>query len=135
LHIETWVLGRRDFKFLEPQMATILVMEDDRIVRNVVTQVLGMDGHTVLAFEDAGPALKEADLNAVDLVLTDLQMPTPGETAIEEIRARGFDTPVVVMSGHVGKDQEKRLRAMGVKTILPKPFRLAALIDAVRALV
>ena len=43
--------------------------------------------------------------------------------------------PIVVVSGHVGSDQEKRLRAMGVNTILPKPFKLAALKDAVRALV
>ena len=116
-------------------MATVLVMEDDSTVRRVVTQVLVMYGYTVLDFDDAGPALQEADLESVDLVITDLQMPTPGESAIEQIRARGYGFPIVVMTGHVDASQEKRLTDLGVSVILPKPFKLTVLIDTVRDLV
>jgi CheY-like chemotaxis protein len=116
-------------------MATVLVMEDDSIVRRVVTHVLVLNGHTVLDFDDAAPALQEVDLDSVDLVITDLQMPTPGESAIEEIRTKGYEIPVVVMTGHVGASQEKRLTDLGVSAILPKPFKLTVLIDTVRDLV
>lgn len=61
-------------------------------------------------------------------------MPTSGESAIKGIRARGQGMPIVVMTGHVELDQKERLGALGVNTVLPKPFKLAALIEAVRTL-
>ncbi len=61
-------------------------------------------------------------------------MPTSGESAIKGIQARGQGMPIVVMTGHVELDQKERLGALGVNTVLPKPFKLAALIEAVRTL-
>ena len=60
--------------------------------------------------------------------------PTSGKSAIKGIRARGHGMPIVVMTGHVELDQKERLSALGVNTVLPKPFKLAALTEAVRTL-
>ncbi|MBB31775.1 MAG: hypothetical protein CME25_23090 [Gemmatimonadetes bacterium] len=61
-------------------------------------------------------------------------MTMSGESALKGIRARGHGLPIVVMTGHVELDQKERLSALGVNTVLPKPFKLAALIEAVRTL-
>ena len=61
-------------------------------------------------------------------------MPTSGESAIKGIRARGLGMPIVVMTGHVELDQKERLGALGLNTVLPKLFKLAALIEVLRTL-
>ena len=60
-------------------MAKIVVMDDEASVRGVLQRALQMDGHEVLAFEDATLALAEVDFNEIGLVITDLVMPTPGD--------------------------------------------------------
>ncbi|MBB31084.1 MAG: hypothetical protein CME25_19515 [Gemmatimonadetes bacterium] len=60
-------------------MAKILVMDDEASVGGVLQRALQMDRHEVLAFEDATLALEEVDFNEIDLVITDLVMPTPGD--------------------------------------------------------
>lgn len=103
-------------------MATVLVMEDDDFVRTYVCRLLQFGGHQVLSFPDAAPALTDVDFNCVDLVITDLQMPTPGEVAIKAIRERGYDVPIVVMSGHILPDEADKYIAMGAQSLLMKPF-------------
>ena len=113
-------------------MATIVVMEDDPIVRDLVGRVLEMKGFTVHTFEDAKPALETVDFEQVDLVITDLQMPTPGEEAIRAIRRRGIQTPILVMSGYIDAAKEDELNALGVQDIVKKPFKLLDLLTAVQ---
>ena len=60
-------------------MAKIVVMDDEASVRGVLQRALQMDRHEVRAFEDATLALEEVDFNEIDLVITDLVMPTPGD--------------------------------------------------------
>ena len=69
-------------------MASIVVMEDDGVVRGLVLRVLEMKGHEVRAFEDAKPTLVSVDFGAVEVVVTDLKMPTRVEEAIAGQRAK-----------------------------------------------
>ncbi|MDP6778508.1 MAG: response regulator [Candidatus Latescibacteria bacterium] len=116
-------------------MATIVVMEDDAIVRNLVARVLEMQGHTVEAFPDAQPALDSVDFENVDLVITDLRMPTPGDEAIQAIRTLGYEVPVVVMSGTLYSGVLRKLRSIGIQEVIEKPFKIQHLIDVVDSLV
>ena len=116
-------------------MATIIVMEDDEAVRGLVVAVLEMRDHTVEGFADAGPALETADFEQADLVITDLRMPTPGEEAIRTIRARGIQTPILVMSGHVDEAKADELLAFGNLGILKKPFQLEELLRVADGLI
>ena len=113
-------------------MATIIVMEDDPIVRDLVVRVLEMKGFTVHAFEDARPALETVDFEHVDLIITDLQMPTSGEDAIQTIRRRGIRTPVLVMSGHIDEPEVGEIKALGVQEVIRKPFKLLDLLETVQ---
>lgn len=105
-------------------MATVVVIDDDDFVRSFVGRLLELAGHDVLSFPDGQPALDQVKFDQVDLVLTDLQMETDGEVVIKSIRERGFQVPIVVMSGHVQPDEADRYVEMGAQSILIKPFTI-----------
>jgi DNA-binding NtrC family response regulator len=113
-------------------MATIVVTEDDDIVRSLVVEALQRDGHRVLAFDDAAPALDRVDFGGVDLIVTDLRMPMHGEQFILLLRERGVTVPVIVISAYLDADRSHYLESMGVHRLLPKPIRMAHLRSAVR---
>ena len=113
---------------MDTTMATIVVIDDDMRIRGVVARILKLDQHRVLAFEDGGPALEK-----INLLITDLRMPTPGEDVISVLRDRGVDVPIIVMSGHVDDTQAKNLESLGVRDIIGKPFQVPELLRLVRS--
>ena len=113
-------------------MAKIVIMDDEVEVRNIIKRILEREGHEVEVFEDARPALDTVDFSKVDAVIIDLQMPTSGYDAIEEIRSRGHkDLPLIVVSGYV--DIELTLEMLDVQEIIHKPFAATDLAEAVAA--
>ena len=113
-------------------MATIVVMDDEQAVRDIVVRMLEMKDHTVMAFSDARPALDSVNFDEVDLVITDLQMPTPGEEAIQVLRSRGSRVPVIVMSGYLGERSVDGLAALGAQAFLMKPFKISSFLQVVQ---
>ncbi len=114
-------------------MPKIMVVDDEEMVRKTVTRVLQREGYEVINFPDAAPALEEADFAAIELILTDLSMPTPGEQFIQEVRNRGAKTPIVVMSGHLTEEKMHLLEELGAQAAIKKPFDLSALLQIVQA--
>ena len=115
-------------------MATILIMDDEDVVRNFLIQLLQLEGHAPVAYPDAAPALDEVDLAAIDLVITDMAMPTCGELAIGAIRATGSTVPIIAMSGSFQVDDEKHLLSLGAQRLLSKPFEIDMLLDTINQL-
>jgi len=109
-----------------------MVLDDDEIVRRMVVKILQRDGLEVMAFPDAGPALTNARFEDVDIVITDLSMPTAGEEFIQIIRERGIQVPVVVVSGHVSEDNTRYLETIGAQAVLSKPFKVDHFLQTVR---
>lgn len=109
-------------------VSRVLIMEDDALIRGTMVRALEHQGHEVDDFADAAPALQEADLAQVDLVLTDLRMPTRGSEAIRTLRARGVTCPIIVVSGYASPKDAAHLKALGADFILPKPFGLQELL-------
>jgi len=67
------------------------------------------------------------------LVITDQNMPgMTGEELAGEMRAAGVDLPVILMTGNGTEFTAERLRTAGVRLLLPKPAKLAALAGAVQ---
>ncbi|MDP6038534.1 MAG: response regulator [Candidatus Latescibacteria bacterium] len=97
--------------------------------------MMEMEGHFTQPFNDAQPALDEVDFACVDLVITDLTMPTPGEVAIKEMRQRGYDMPILVATGFVDEDKVEYLLKLGAQRIITKPFLMKTMIDSVTALI
>ena len=116
---------------VELHLGTIVVIEDEDSVRNLVASVLEDGGFEVVAFEDAQPALETVDFNQVDALVTDLMMPTRGENAIHTIRSKGYSLPIVVLSGVINPGEEETLIAIGATRVLKKPFNMQQVLNTV----
>jgi len=71
-------------------MAKIVVMDDEDTIRTAVTKVIEREGHEVLAFPDAAAALEEVNWDEIDLVVSDLVMPTPGDQFVLILQQEGW---------------------------------------------
>ena len=115
-------------------MTKIAVIEDDALVRNVYIRVLTGEGYEVVDFADAAPALETCNFEELDLIIADLEMPTPGEELIETVRRQGIQTPIIVVCGYLGQ-RSKQLKELGVQETLQKPIKLEELLNVIRELV
>ena len=114
-------------------MAHIMVMDDDASVRDVIGEALKRDGHEVQAFEDAAPALDEVDFDGVDLVVSDLVMPTPGDQFMLVLQHDGFEVPVIIVSANLNEERKDYLKELGAEAVLEKPFDVRELLEIVKA--
>jgi len=112
-------------------VSKVMVVDENEVIRRLVSKILREDGYEVVDFPDAAPALEEADLDAIELILTDLNRPTPGEKLIQEVRKKNAKTPIVVMSGHLTEERLKLLEELGA-VVLEKPFALSVLLQTIQ---
>ena len=114
---------------------TILVVDDEPIVRSVTERILARAGYDVLLAGDGLEALALLDAHRpqVSLVLLDLTMPElGGEETFERLRARWPDLPVVFSSGYSVEGALGDLLDRGVVGYIQKPYSLDDLLLAVR---
>lgn len=120
---------------LSQSPARILLAEDDDMIRRSLVFALTRAGYSVQAHPD-GQAAWEACLETGpwDLLVTDLEMPRmDGAELARLIRSRHPSIPMIVLTGHEsGPLQARELLPEGVQ-ILPKPYRLASLLEAIAA--
>jgi len=117
---------------IERASHTILVVEDQRVIRELVEQTLAEAGYRVLSAAGASEAIviAEQQLASISLLLTDVVMPQMrGPDLAARLRAQRPDLPVVFMSGYTGESLEN----VGVDAaeLLEKPFSADALIARV----
>lgn len=111
---------------------TVLVVDDDLGIRNLLTRWIEPLGHQVKVAADAGAALDVMQSCEVDLALCDVRMPGPdGIWLAEHIRSHFPGTAVVFATGVHEMDPGVTLRP-GVVGYLTKPFRREALARAIR---
>ena len=112
--------------------ATILIADDDRAIRLVVSQALTQRGHAVRAAADARTLWQWVDAGEGDLVVTDVLMPDGnGLDLVPRIKQRRPDLPVIVMSAQNTILTAIRANERGAFEYLPKPFDLDVLVSAV----
>ncbi|MBL8384191.1 MAG: response regulator [Burkholderiales bacterium] len=119
-------------------MANILVVDDEIGIRELLSEILGDEGHSITLAENAAQARAARLAGAHDLVLLDIWMPdTDGVSLLKEWSAGGLLTmPVLMMSGHATIDTAVEATRIGAVDFLEKPIALAKLLAAVkRALV
>lgn len=114
-------------------MANILVVDDELGIRDLLTEILSDEGHTVDTAENAAQARRARQNSQPDLVLLDIWMPdTDGVTLLKEWSATGLLTmPVVMMSGHATIDTAVEATKIGAHSFLEKPITLQKLLKAV----
>ena len=115
-------------------MAQILVVDDEMGIRELLSEILADEGHTVLLAENAGAARKIRSEKRPDLVLLDIWMPdTDGISLLKEWSSAGLLTmPVVMMSGNGTIDSAVEATRVGAIDFLEKPIALQKLLATVK---
>jgi len=115
-------------------MANILVVDDEMGIRELLSEILGDEGHAIQLAENAQQARDARAAGAPDLVLLDIWMPdTDGVTLLKEWQRDGLLTmPVIMMSGHATIDTAVEATRIGALNFLEKPIALQKLLKAVQ---
>ncbi|MCB5943628.1 nitrogen regulation protein NR(I) [Acidocella sp. KAb 2-4] len=113
-------------------LPTILIADDDRSIRTVLTQALGRAGYQVRATSSAATLWRWVEDGEGDVVITDVIMPDEnGLDLIPRIRRVRPELPVIVMSAQSTLTTAVQATQRGAFEYLPKPFDLADLLAAV----
>ena len=115
-------------------MAKILVVDDEVGIRELLSEILRDEGHSVQLAENAAAARAARSAARPDLVLLDIWMPdTDGITLLKEWSAAGqLSMPVVMMSGHGTIDTAVEATRIGAQDFLEKPIALQKLLSSVK---
>jgi two-component system cell cycle sensor histidine kinase/response regulator CckA len=117
----------------EARQPTVLLAEDEEIVRDLVQLTLERSGYHVLAAAGADEALRlrSESVETVDLLVTDMVMPgMNGAELAQRVLADAPRTPVVFMSGYTG---DAAPAGLSEGELLEKPFPMAVLVERVDA--
>lgn len=119
-------------------MAKILIIDDDLGIRRLVRRILSGAGHAVFEAEDGRKGMEAFRADPVDLVITDLIMPTQeGLETILELRREAPAIAILAISGGGAKGVLSYLdfaSKLGADAVLSKPFRAAELLEKVSML-
>lgn len=112
----------------------VLFIEDDRMNRRVVRDMLDVAGASMTEAESAEEGLKLLDTHSFDMLLIDLRMPgMDGITAIRHIRARADDKallPIIVVTADTAIDLREQCLAAGADDVIFKPVAMDELFDS-----
>ncbi|MBC2665603.1 response regulator [Novosphingobium flavum] len=117
------------------KMTRILTVDDSASMRALLNHALSTSGFDVAQADDGQSALEWLQLNEVDVVITDINMPRlDGFGLIEALRGgtRHRDRPILVLTTESSDEKKNRARQMGATGWIVKPFDAAKLVAAVR---
>lgn len=113
----------------------ILIAEDESELRRVLVTALKMNKYEVDEAEDGVEAVELADEHSYDCMIFDIMMPRKdGIEALQEIRASGDVTPVLLLTAKAEVDDRIKGLDAGADDYLTKPFALGELLARVRSL-
>lgn len=116
----------------------VLVVDDDDLVRDLVSEILQAKGYVVLVAENGDAGEKVYDYESPSLVITDLVMPeVEGGELISTLRQKNPDLPIIAISGgHFGFGEQylSMAKKLGANITIKKPFNNKQLIGAIEGL-
>jgi DNA-binding response OmpR family regulator len=114
----------------------ILVIEDDKQLRRVISKSLQFEGYDVIEAQDGLQGLEIFQTQPIDLVILDMIMPVKdGMETLMDLRVESPDLGIIAISGGDGLGSKPYLEmatAFGASCVLPKPFGRHGLIRAVQ---
>lgn len=120
-------------------MATILIVEDDAQVREMLSETLQEEGYDILEAVDGVDGLEQCETHSPDLVITDIMMPRKeGLSLITELRRKRPETSVIAISGgapdlKAGCNLELA-KLFGAQCVFQKPLDIDALLATIAAM-
>lgn len=116
---------------MQPKDATILIVEDEPVLREIIAAWFERFVGRVLTAGNGGEALEIVAENPPDLVVSDVRMPVvDGITLLKKLRIRGGQPPVILISGFSDTDAREAY-AMGAEAFLHKPMERHDVLETV----
>ncbi|WP_166364087.1 sigma-54-dependent transcriptional regulator [Pseudomonas akapageensis] len=114
------------------KVINVLLVEDDRALREALGDTLELGGHAYLAVGSAEEALEVVGSQVFNLVISDVNMPgMDGHQLLGSLRARQPQLPVLLMTAHGAVERAVDAMRQGAVDYLVKPFEPRALLDLV----
>nr|WP_319400128.1 sigma-54 dependent transcriptional regulator [uncultured Carboxylicivirga sp.] len=114
-------------------MAKILVIDDQRSIRNTLKDILEYESHTVELAENGEEGVEMYGANKYDVVLCDIKMPNmDGMEVLDKIINHQNDAPVIMISGHGNIDTAVEAIKKGAYDFIEKPLDLNRLLVTIR---
>ena len=114
-------------------MAKILIIDDEKTIRNALRDILEHEKHTVDEAEDGSAGLDKAKKGAYDVVLCDIKMPRmDGLEVLEKLMVHNDELPVVMISGHGTIDTAVEALKKGAFDYIQKPPDISRILVTVR---
>ena len=114
-------------------MARILVIDDQRSIRNTLKDILEYEKHEVITAEHGEEGVEKYEAEKPDVVLCDIKMPNmDGMEVLEKIMSMPHDAPVIMISGHGNIDTAVEAIKKGAYDFIEKPLDLNRLLVTVR---
>ncbi len=121
-------------KELQLRPLRILLVEDTLDLREILTQVLEVEGMYVSTACDGKEGLKKALSETFDVILMDMQMPVlDGLSATQALRKKNYSKPIVALTAFSVTDESQRLSEAGFDAILGKPIDIDVLLTTLRS--
>jgi CheY-like chemotaxis protein len=114
-------------------MARIIIIDDDAVLREILTRLLTEAGHNVTVTTNGFEGVKAFRAEPADLILTDIMMPYGGLPTIRVLRSEFPNLKIIAMSGG-GQPRLDLAEGLGANRTLAKPFASKDLLDAVHKL-
>ena len=116
-------------------MATVLVIDDEEGIRNLLDTLLSRKGYEVVLASNGQKGLELFRRKRPDVVVLDLKMPhMDGLAVLQQVRQLNPTQPVVILTGAGTAEAEQQVRALGVTEYVEKEFSLHRLGDALKRL-
>ena len=113
--------------------ATVLVVDDEKVVRDGCSRILSPEGFQVLTAKNGQDALGVLDGQTTNVILCDLKMPVMGALEVLEVVGQRYpDIPVIIITGHGTVESAVECMKRGAYDFITKPFRADHLVLVVR---
>jgi FixJ family two-component response regulator len=117
-----------------PEALVISIVDDDRIARDAIRELVQSLGYRTAVFPSAEQFLESGSVEETACVITDLQMPGMSGFDLQvRLRDSGFDTPVIFVSGFPEERHRTRALDAGAVGFLSKPFEERSLVECLNA--
>ena len=103
----------------------VLIIDDERSIRNTLKEILEFEGHQITLAEDGAAGLETASAGSFDVIFCDIKMPgMDGVEVLDKLAESGNETPVVMISGHGSIDTAVECIKKGAFDFIQKPLDL-----------
>lgn len=115
------------------EKARILVVDDEKLIRDVLADFLSLEGYVVRTAEDGSAAIGELDRSRYDMVISDLKMPNMGGLELlKEVSAKSPETLTVIMTGFGTVETAIDAMKRGAYDYILKPFKVEEIVHIVQ---